>query len=64
MSGSERCGDSDSTKVSKSTNPFWQVRLEGACTINKVTVGARGNVFHYIIIFYDITFKFVCNIKE
>ena len=43
LSGDERCIDSGFTRVAKIANPFWQVGLQGRCTINKVTVGAKGN---------------------
>ena len=44
LSGGNTCYDSGFTQVAKSKNPFWQVSLKGTCTINKVTVGAKGNI--------------------
>ena len=47
VSGDERCRDSGFTRVAKSANPFWQVSLQGKCTVNKVTIGAKGKTSKY-----------------
>ena len=43
LTGADTCKDSGFTRVAKTRNPHWVVKLEGNCTINKVTVGAKGN---------------------
>ena len=47
VSGDERCQDSGFTRVAKRKNQFWQVRLQGTCTVNMVTVGAKGKTSKY-----------------